>query len=151
MNFEEYSASASEEINDDIFVDQITFANAQTLLNDDDDNDNMNWNEIEPEDFNPYSNSFQINNDIDVEIEIESGDNKLQERLLSLITPTLAIFINKTMKENLSEIEAVKLLSKLFIRIALRIGKVESNKLKKERSHIVTLEEASMMEEKLER
>ncbi|CAG8724995.1 550_t:CDS:1, partial [Funneliformis mosseae] len=34
---------------------------------------------------------------------------------------------------------------------ALRMGKVESNKLKKERSHIVTLEKASMIEEKLGR
>ena len=81
----------------------------------------------------------------------ESGNNKLQERLLSLITPTLAVFNNETMEENLSEMEAEKLLSKLLVRTALRMGKVESNKLKKERSHIVTLEKASMMGEKLGR
>ncbi|CAG8711815.1 12914_t:CDS:2, partial [Funneliformis mosseae] len=81
----------------------------------------------------------------------ESGNNKLQERLLSLITPTLAVFNNETMEENLSEMEAEKLPSKLLVRTALRMGKVESNKLKKERSHIVTLEKASMIGEKLER
>ncbi|CAG8619379.1 598_t:CDS:2, partial [Funneliformis mosseae] len=79
----------------------------------------------------------------------ESGNNKLQERLLSLITLTLAVFNNKTMEENLLEMEVEKLLSKLLVRTALRMGKVESNKLKKERSHIVTLEKASMMGEKL--
>ncbi|CAG8740791.1 12010_t:CDS:1, partial [Funneliformis mosseae] len=61
------------------------------------------------------------------------------------------IFNNETIEENLLEIEAVKLLSKLLVRTALRMKKVESNKLKKERSHIVTLEEATMMEEKLGR
>ncbi|CAG8744164.1 12490_t:CDS:1, partial [Funneliformis mosseae] len=57
----------------------------------------------------------------------ESGNNKLQERLLSLIIPTLAVFNNKTIEENLSEMEAEKLPSKLLVRTALRMRKVESN------------------------
>ena len=71
MNCEEYNANTPEERNEDIFIiDQIALANARALLNDDDDNDNMNWNEVEPEDFDPYSNSFQTtHDDIDVEIE----------------------------------------------------------------------------------
>ncbi|CAG8699063.1 4903_t:CDS:1, partial [Ambispora gerdemannii] len=81
----------------------------------------------------------------------ESGDQKLQERLLSLITPTLAIFNNKMMDKNSSEIETVKLPSKLLVRTALRMGKVESNSLIKERSQVVTPEKASMMGEKLGR
>ncbi|CAG8725579.1 11793_t:CDS:2, partial [Funneliformis mosseae] len=214
MNCEEYNANTPEKRNEVIFiVDQIAFANARALLNDDDDNDNINWNEVEPKDFDPYSNSFQTtHDDIDGSIAkksssgyrayyifskcfqqqgghlyerlgkgqkiiscterekhcddtndalkhikrwvisvAESGNNKLQERLLSLITSTLAVFNNKTIEENLSEMEAEKLPSKLLVRTALKMGKVESNKLKKERSHIVTLEKASMMGEKLGR
>ncbi|CAG8699080.1 8173_t:CDS:1, partial [Ambispora gerdemannii] len=81
----------------------------------------------------------------------ESDDQKLQERLLSLITPTLDIFNNKTMDKNSSKIETVKLPSKLLVRTALRMGKVESNSLIKERSQVVTTEKTSMMGEKLGR
>ena len=45
--------------------------------------------------------------------------------------------------------EVVKLSSKLLIRTILKIGKVESNKSTKEKSHIITLEKASIMGEKL--
>ena len=45
--------------------------------------------------------------------------------------------------------EVVKLSSKLLIRTILKIGKVESNKLTKEKSHIITLEKALIMGEEL--
>ncbi len=67
MDFEEYSTSAFEESNENI--DQIALTSAQALLNDYDENDDMDWSEVEPEDSDSYSNSFQINDDIDVEIE----------------------------------------------------------------------------------
>jgi len=47
--------------------------------------------------------------------------------------------------------EVVKLSSKLLIRTILKIGKVESNKSTKEKSHIITLEKASIMREELEK
>ena len=46
--------------------------------------------------------------------------------------------------------KVAKLSSKLLVRIALRMGKVELNRLTK-RSHIVSLEKTSMMGEKLGR
>ncbi len=80
----------------------------------------------------------------------ESNDNKLQERLLSLITLTLAVFDTGTIEKSSSEMKVAKLLSKLFVKTALRMGKVELNRLTK-RPYIVSLEKTSMMEEKLER
>ncbi|CAI2192440.1 7120_t:CDS:1, partial [Funneliformis geosporum] len=45
--------------------------------------------------------------------------------------------------------KASKLSSKLLIRTALKIGKVELNKLINERTHIVILEKALKIEDKL--
>jgi len=53
------------------------------------------------------------------------------------------------MEKNLSEMEVAKLLNKLFVRTILKIGKVESNKLTKEKSHIITLEKVSIIGEEL--
>ncbi len=53
------------------------------------------------------------------------------------------------MEKNLSEMEVAKLLSKLLVRTILKIGKVESNKLTKEKSHIITLEKVSIIGEEL--
>ncbi|CAI2168521.1 10943_t:CDS:2 [Funneliformis geosporum] len=52
-------------------------------------------------------------------------------------------------EKNLLKMEASKLLSKLFIRTALKLGKVELNKLINERTHIVILEKALKMKDKL--
>ena len=47
--------------------------------------------------------------------------------------------------------EVEKLLSKLFIRIVLKIEKVESNKLTNERFHIIILEKALIIGEELKK
>ena len=74
----------------------------------------------------------------------------MQERLLSLITLILAVFDTGTMEKSLSEMEVAKLLSKLLVKTALRMGKVELNRLTK-RPHIISLEKTLMIGEKLGR
>ncbi|CAG8528544.1 16781_t:CDS:2 [Funneliformis caledonium] len=61
----------------------------------------------------------------------------------------ITIFNNEIMEKNLSEMEVIKLLSKLLVKTILKIGKVESNKSTKEKSHIIILEKASIMREEL--
>ncbi|RHZ69143.1 hypothetical protein Glove_290g67 [Diversispora epigaea] len=79
----------------------------------------------------------------------ESDDQNMQKRLLSLITPALTIFNDETMNKDSPETKVKNLPSKLLVLTALRVGKVELDALMKEKSHIETLEEASMMGEKI--
>ncbi|RHZ80869.1 hypothetical protein Glove_131g84 [Diversispora epigaea] len=79
----------------------------------------------------------------------ESDDQNMQKRLLSLITPALTIFNDETKNKNSPKTKMENLPSKLFVLTALRIGKVELDILTKEKFTIKTLEEASIIEEKL--
>ncbi|CAG8434102.1 1122_t:CDS:2 [Scutellospora calospora] len=69
----------------------------------------------------------------------------LQKRLLSLITPVLAVF-NDQSDQSLSKIETKKLPSKFVVRTAIKLGK---SKLNREMPYIVTPEKASKMGENL--
>ncbi|RHZ85230.1 hypothetical protein Glove_69g33 [Diversispora epigaea] len=79
----------------------------------------------------------------------KSNDQNMQKRLLSLITLALTIFNDETKNKDSPKTKMENLPSKLFVLTALWIGKVELDILTKEKSTIKTLEEASIIGEKL--
>ncbi|CAI2199190.1 19509_t:CDS:2, partial [Funneliformis geosporum] len=70
---------------------------------------------------------------------------------LKYIGMWIILVAESVIEKNLSEMKASKLLSKLLVRTALKMGKFELNKLINERTHIVTLDKASNMGDELER
>ncbi|CAG8668978.1 11719_t:CDS:2, partial [Ambispora gerdemannii] len=146
-----YFNAFKENGEEDIFdIDQVSFASARVLLNDDD--NDVDWTEIEVEDSDLYESFLTMHDHCDDTSDAlrdirkwlisiaESSDLNLQEGLLALITPTL-IILNKA-DQNSPEIETTNLPSKLIVRIALKMGK---DKAMKERTYVITPEKASKM------
>ncbi|CAG8487511.1 2169_t:CDS:2 [Scutellospora calospora] len=158
------------EIEDSFILDENNFANAlasaHLLLREENEDHNNDNNYENDEDINENNNKYNNennndNNDDNEDIYIrkadtytriaESDDQKLQEKLLSLVTPALTIFNNEITSKNSTSTkkESEKLPSKLLVLTALKIGKVRLNLLMKEKFQIKNLEDISIVGENL--
>ncbi|CAG8553862.1 15163_t:CDS:2 [Funneliformis caledonium] len=75
------------------------------------------------------------------ECNTNTSEKSNKDNIDQIAFATLAIFNNETIDKSSSEMKVVKLPSKLLVRTAMRMGKVELNRLM-ERLHMIILEKA---------